>query len=83
MRRAAKVWLIVAGTLLLCLVWVLVNALMYVDVYVGVHPTQEQLHGLEAYGLFRQIIFLGGIAVIATVGVLSALWVAKRDNVPH
>lgn len=82
-RQATKIWLVVAGTVLLCLVWLLVNVLMYVDIYDGVHPTQEQMQGLDAYGHFRQIVFLTGIAVIVFGGALSAFWVAKRHNVPH
>jgi hypothetical protein len=82
-RKSTKIWLVAAGTLLLCFVWLLVNVLLYVDIYVGVHPTQEQIQGLHAYGLFRQIVLLGGIAVIIVVGVVSAFGVAQRNNVPH
>jgi hypothetical protein len=30
---------------------------LYIEVYVGPHPTHEQLHGLDAYGGIRQIVF--------------------------
>lgn len=81
MRQATKIWLVIAGTVLLCIVWALVNALMYVDIYPGAHPTQVQLRGQQAYSLVRQIIFLSGIAVVIFVGIRSAIWVAKRHSV--
>jgi hypothetical protein len=83
MHQVTKIWLVIAGTVLLCVVWVIVNALIYVDVYPRAHPTQEQLHGAFAYGLFRQIVFLGGIALIIVGGAFSALRIAKHHNVPR
>lgn len=64
----------------MCLAWIFVNVLTHVDVYVGVHPTQEQLQGLHAYGRFRQIVLLSGIAVIIAVGIAGASRVAKRHR---